>query len=365
MASRIPPAPPRSSLFCLLALLACFAAWGQNAPPMNLDTLKKVLAIGEDVLSTQDVIQRVKAEGVDFFLDADMKTELILAAAEGRRTEADTLKIIDSLADACRPCKERMEAPISADLALKFLQEKVRSKDILKEIKKRGMTNDPVTQEHVVMLRQAGASDAMIRVMKPDAQPIVPDGFAALPVKQAKDFDAKRAYGRFDIRARVDEMVEFHAVADQVLYKAISGSAPTDQSSEISGILPRLPADAWSFTWKQRDGRSKLTTVDLTAPDSFGFQGMKFTINDDRGKDDRYHIEILWQLKPFTMETLQTEVEELAESFPELLISDIRLRGFARGLQPEEDLALRKAGASNEIINVIRGSIRSSNSPTN
>ena len=363
MALRIGSARLRATFLFFLGLAGALIASAQSAPPMNLETLKKVLAIGEDVLSTNDVIQRVKKEGVDFFLDADMKTELILAAAEGRRSETDTLKIIDSLADSCIPCKERMEAPISAELALRFLKEKVRSKDILREIKKRGLAPGPITQGDIVALRAAGASEPMLRVMKPDARPLIPDGFSTIEPQKAKDFNPNAPYGQFDVRARVDETVEFQVVSDLILYKALAGAAPVNQASESTGILPRVPADAITFSWRQRDGRSKVTSVDVTAPDSFGYQGFKFVVNDEKGKDDRYHIEITWQLKPYTLETLTPEVEELGDSFPELLVTDIRRRGYGSALQPEAEQALRQAGATNEVISTIRGSIRPANTP--
>ena len=302
MELRIGSARLRATFLFFLGLAGALVASAQNAPPMNLETLKKVLAIGEDVLSTNDVIQRVKKEGVDFFLDADMKTELILAAV-------------------------------------------------------------PVTQGDIVALRAAGASEPMLRVMKPDARPLVPDGFSTIEPQKAKDFNPNAPYGQFDVRARVDDTVEFQVVSDLILYKAIAGSAPVNQASEITGVLPRVPADAISFSWRQRDGRAKVTSVDVTAPDSFGYQGFKFVVNDEKGKDDRYHIEITWQLKPYTLETLKPEVEELSESFPELLIADIRKRGFSSAPQPEVEQALRQAGATNEIISTIRGSIRPANTP--
>ncbi|MDZ7637384.1 MAG: hypothetical protein U5J83_03900 [Bryobacterales bacterium] len=363
MSLRLGFARPRAFLFLFVALFGTLQALAQTSPPMNLSTLKQVLAIGEDVLSTNDVIARVKKEGVDFFLDADMKTELILAAAEGRRTETDTLKIIDSLADACLPCKERMEAPISTELALRFLSEKVRSKDILSEIKKRGLAQENITLENIVALREAGASEAMLRIMKPDATPVPPDGFTVIEPAKGKAFDANRPYGIFDVRARVDETVEFRVLGDKIYFKTIAGSPAVNQASEISGVLPRVPTDAVSFTLRQKDGRTKGATGEALPADGYGFPAYQFSVNDEKSRDDRYHYEVAWQLKPFTLATLKPEVEELSGSFPELLISDIRLRGFSSALQPEEEEALRLAGATYEILNAIRGSIRIANNP--
>ncbi|MCC6265627.1 MAG: hypothetical protein IT169_18800 [Bryobacterales bacterium] len=330
---------------------------------MSLSTLKQVLAIGEDVVPTNDVIARVKKEGVDFFLDADMKLELILAAAKGNRNETDTLKIIDSLADACLPCKERMEAPISPELALRFLKEKVRSKDILTAIKKRGLAPGTVTLEDVVALRAAGASEEMIRVMKPDAQPVPPEGFVVIEAAKSKIFAENRPYGSFDIRARVDDKVEFHVVSDKIYAKALSGNPPANLGSEISAVLPRVPADTILFTLRQKDGRSKGATGEAVPADVYGFSGYKFTVTDEKAKDDRYHFEVAWQLKPFTLATLQAEVEEMGSSFPELVIADIRLRGIDTAPQPSDYVALRTAGAPEELLTAISGSIRTSNAP--
>ncbi len=347
----------------LFSVVLILPGSGQTPAPMNLSTLKQVLAIGEDVVPTNDVIARVKKEGVDFFLDADMKTDLILAAAQGHRNETDTLKILDSLADACLPCKERMEAPISPELALRFLKEQVRSKDILKAIKKRGLAQGPVTLEDIVALRAAGASDEMIRVMKPDAQPIPPDGFTAIEAVKSKTFADNRPNGSFDVRARVDDKVEFQVISDKIYAKALSGNAPVNQGSEISSVLPRLPADAIVFTLRQKDGRSKGATGEALPADAYGFAGYKFTVTDEKAKDDRYHFEVAWQLKPFTIASLKAEVEEMGGSFPELVIQDIRLRGVDTAPTPDDYLAMRAAGATEELLTAIGGSIRTSNAP--
>lgn len=353
----------RALLPALLAFLLTLSGFSQTTPPMNLSTLKQVLAIGEEVVPTNDVVTRIKKEGVDFFLDADMKTELILAAAKGHRNETDTLKIIDSLADSCLPCKERMEGPISPELALRFLNEKVRSKDILKEIKRRGLAQEPVTLDDIVALRAAGASEQMIRVMKPDALPIAPDGFTLMEAAKSKTFDANRPNGSFDVRARVDNTVEFRVVFDRIYARTVSGSDPVNQGSEISGVLPRVPADAIVFTLRQKDGRTKGATGEALPPDIYGFVGYKFTVTDDKSKDARYHFEVAWQLNPFTLATLMPEVEELGGSFPERVVADIRLRGFTPVPKPEDYLALRAAGATEEILSAIGGSIRTTNAP--
>lgn len=363
MSLRFGYAPLRGFLLFAASLGLSLAGIAQTPAPMNLNTLKEVLAIGEEVVPTNDVIARIKKEGVDFFLDADMKTELILSAAKGRRSETDTLKIIDSLADACLPCKERMEAPISGELAIRFLKEKVRSKDILKEIQKRGLASEPVTLADIEALRAAGASEQMIRVMKPDVPPVAPEGFTAFDAARSKSFDPNRPYGSFDIRARVDDSVEFRVVSDKVYFRVISGNPPVNAGSEISGILPRVPADAVLFTLRQKSGRSKGATGEPVPPDAYGYPGYKFTVTDEKGKDDRYHFEVAWQLKPFTLAELKSEVEELGGSFPKMAADDIRLRGVASVPSTEEYLALREAGATEEILNTIAATIRSSNAP--
>lgn len=330
---------------------------------LSLETLKKILAVGEDVVSTEEVVARIKKEGVDFFLDADMKTELILAAAEGGRTEKNTLVIIESLTDACIPCKERLEGPITVDLALKFLGEQVRSRDIIKEIAKRGLAEGVVSAEQVAALRQAGASEAMIRVMKPSAEPQFASDYKQLVVQKTKDFDEKRAYGTVDIRVRVDENVEFRFAGSELFYKVEAGKDPVSAGSTVSGALPRLPADAIAMTFRQKSGRSKASPATLQPADVFGFPAVTFSVNDDKSKDSAYQFEILWQVKPYTLQALKVDVEELAGSYPDMLAEMIRRRGYGTPLSAEDEQTLRSAGASAALISTIRGSIRPSNAP--
>lgn len=350
-------------VLCLAAGIVSFRGMAQNPPPMNLDTLKRVLAVGEEVVPTADILTRVKQEGVDFFLDADMKTELILAAAEGGRTEENTLKVIDSLTDACVPCKERWEGPISVELALKFLGEQVRSRDILKEVQKRGLATETISAAEVEAMRKAGASEAMLMVMTPAAEPPAPAGFTALPIAKTRDFDAKRAYGSADIRVRVDEKVQFLVVGSGLYYKLEAGKEPVAQNSTISGAMPRLPADAFLFNLQQRSGRAKVTDAAAQGPDAFGFSGITFSVNDDRPRDAVYHFVLNWQLKPYTLDTLRKDVEELSGSHPDLLAEWIRRRGYGSPLSQEDEQALRTAGASVQLIGTIRGSIRPANNP--
>lgn len=330
---------------------------------MNLDTLKKVLAVGEEVVPTADVLTRVGLEGVDFFLDADMKTELILAAAEGGRSESNTLSIINSLADACVPCKERMEGPITVELALKFLSEEVRSRDIIGQIKKRGLAEGVISAEQVAAIRKAGGSDALILVLKPRAEPVFEPEFKQLPLQKTRDFDDKRAYGSVDIRVRVDEKVTFRLAGSELFYKLEAGQDPVSQASTISGALPRVPADAIAFTFIQRSGRSKAEQPTLEPADVFGFPAISFALHDERARDAVYRFELNWQLKPYTIDQLKADVEQLAGSHSDMLAEMVRRRGIAPPFTSEDQDALRTAGASYELVNTVRGSIRAANAP--
>jgi hypothetical protein len=354
----------RTSLFvlCLATGISVFSGFAQT-PPMNLETLKKVMAVGEEVVPTSEILTRVKQEGVDFFLDADMKTELILSAAEGGRSESNTLKVIDALADACVPCKERWEGPISTELALKFLGEQVRTKDILKEIQKRGLAKESLSAEEVETLRKAGASEAMLVVMSPAAAPIPPVGFAPLQLAKSKDFDEKRAYGSADIRLRVDDRAEFVVAGSNLYFKTLSGKDPVAQNSTISGALPRLPASAFTFSLQQKSGRSKVTDAATGATDAFGFSSVTFSVNDEKSGEANYQLTLSWQLKPYTLEELKKDVEELSGSYPDLLADWIRRRGFGVSYTPEIEQALQSAGASAQLISTVRGSIRMANNP--
>jgi hypothetical protein len=350
-------------VLCLLAALLAPSTMPAQEPPMNLDTLKRVLAVGEEVVPTAEVVARVKKEGVDFFLDADMKTELILAAAAGRRSEGDTLTIINVLADACVPCKERMEGPIGAELALTFLKEKVRSRDIISEIRRRGLAEEVIAAEQLAALREAGASDAMILLMKPNAEPLVGSEYKQVPVQKSGDFDDKRPYGSIDIRVRVDETVDFRLAGSELYYKVEAGQDLKPQNSVITGALPRVPADAIAFTFSQRGGRSKAEPPTLEPADVFGFPALTFRINDEKSRDANYRFEINWQLKPYTRETLVHDAEELSGSHPELLAEMVRRRGFMPPFTSEDEAALKEAGVGYELMYTIRGSIRPANNP--
>lgn len=355
----------RSSLFvlCLATGLSALHVHAQSPAPMNLDTLKKVMAVGEEVVPTSEILTRVKQEGVDFFLDADMKTELILSAAEGGRSESNTLKVIDALADACVPCKERWEGPITFELALKFLGEQVRSKDILKEIQKRDLAKESLGADEIASLRKAGASEAMLVVMSPAAAPIAPEGFSALPLNRSKDYDEKRPYGTADIRLRIDDRVEFVVTGSALYYKTLSGKDPVMQNSTISGVLPRLPANAFTFTLQQKGGRAKVTDAAAGKPDAFGFSSVRFSVNDEKARDASYQFVLSWQIRPYTLDELKQDVEELSGSYPDLLTDWIRRRGFGTSYTPEIEQALQAAGASPQLISTVRGSIRPANNP--
>jgi hypothetical protein len=350
-------------VLCLIAGLAIPMALVAQEPPMNLDTLKRVLAVGEEVVPTSEVVARVKKEGVDFFLDADMKTELILAAAEGGRSEGDTLTVINSLADACVPCKERMEGPLSPDLVLQFLTEEVRTRDIIREIKRRGLAEGVVSAEQIVALRKAGASEPLLLLMKPRAEPVFEPEFKQLPLQKTGDFDEKRAYGTIDIRVRVDEDVVFRFAGSELFYKVEAGQDPVGQNPTISGALPRVPADAIAYTFNQRSGRSRAEPPTLEPADVFGFPAISFRINDERARDAAYRFEISWQLKPYTREQLIHDAEELAGTYPELLTEMVRRRGYMPPFTAEDQEALSQAGVEHDLMYTIRGSIRSANNP--
>jgi|GEM_PF-3085124 len=347
---------------CLAIALMPATSQAQTAP-MNLETLKKVLAVGEQAVPTAEVLSRVKKEGVDFFLDADMKTELILAAAEGGRTESNTLSVINSLADSCVPCKERLEGPVSPDLALKLLKEQVRSRDVLKEVQKRGLSEPHASPEQIAALQSAGASKALLLMMNPSAQPGAPEGFQTLPLAKSKDFNPNAAYGTADIRARIDEQVQFVVKGASLYFKVISGKEPVAQASTISSELPRVPQDAVISSVQIRSGRSKSTEVAAGPADPYGFPSITFSINDEKAKDSAYQIVVNWQLKPYTVDELKADVEEMSGSYPDVLADWVRRRGYGTPFNPQDETTLRTAGASPALISTIRGSIRTANTP--
>jgi len=161
----------------------------------------------------------------------------------------------------------------------------------------------------------------------------------------------------------VDEQVEFRFVGHQLLYKLLAGKDPATRGSSISAPLPRLPAEAITFTFRQRAGRSKAQPAQLEPADVLGFPAVAFTVNDEKGREASYQFEILWQLKPYTLDTLTTDVEELSGSYPDQLTAMVRRRGYGSALSPEDEQKLRTAGASAELIASIRGSIRPANNP--
>jgi hypothetical protein len=204
----------------------------------------------------------------------------------------------------------------------------------------------------------------MINLMKPRVEPVFPSEYKQIPLVKSKDFDANRPYGSVEIRARLDEKVTFRLAGAEVFYKVEAGKDPTALGGAVSGFLPRLPADAISFSLRQKSGRAKAEQPKAEAADVFGFPAITVSVNDDKPRDASYVLEIFWQVKPYTLDALKKDVEELSGSYADMLSEMIRRRGYGSSLSSEDEQVLRSAGASPTLISTVRGSIRPANNPS-
>lgn len=129
-----------------------------------------------------------------------------------------------------------------------------------------------------------------------NAAPTGTGGMPELPTFEARpgrNFDADSRKGEFDIRVRVDGVVDVLVQGDRVSYQVVSDRPAVHESSEFTQPVPR--ATFSKFEVEKKDGRG---TVTLSQPPGAGNEyTARVRISDPRGGDDNYHVRLKWEVR--------------------------------------------------------------------
>ena len=148
------------------------------------------------------------------------------------------------------------------------------------------------------------SSDGRVVESKPSFQPTIPSDQARnlslpppvpslpeLPSYRSKDYNTKSKEGTLNLRLHVDGSLRIYVQGDKISYEVESGRPPREDGSDFTQPLPDVPVK--SFNVKKKDGRGEVQV--LEQPNKNNQYRACLQINDPKGGEDRYWVEIKWK----------------------------------------------------------------------
>ena len=112
-----------------------------------------------------------------------------------------------------------------------------------------------------------------------------------LPSYRSKDYNVKSKEGTLNLRLYVDGSLKIFIQGDKITYEVENGRPPRENGSDFTQPLPDVPLK--SFNIKKKDGRGEVQVVEQ--PSKGNQYGACLQINDPKGGEDRYWVEIKWK----------------------------------------------------------------------
>jgi hypothetical protein len=119
-------------------------------------------------------------------------------------------------------------------------------------------------------------------------------GLAALPelpAYRSHDYKANSKEGTLILRLIVDGEIELRVQGDKIHYTVASGLPPREDGSEFTQPIPRTKLK--SFKVDKKDGRGEIQLLEQPAPGND--YTARIRIDDPKGGDDKYRIEVKWK----------------------------------------------------------------------
>ena len=148
------------------------------------------------------------------------------------------------------------------------------------------------------------SSDGRVVEPKSSSQPTIPTDQARnsglpppapslveLPSYRSKDYNTKSKEGTLNLRLHVDGSVKIYVQGERIRYEVESGRPLREDGSDFSQPLPDVQLK--SFNVKKKDGRGEVQV--LEQPNKSNQYRACLQINDPKGGEDRYWVEIKWK----------------------------------------------------------------------
>jgi len=119
---------------------------------------------------------------------------------------------------------------------------------------------------------------------------VLPEGYVPLPVANAEDYDPFALQGRLDLRMHIDGVTEIRIRGDRIIHTNLQARLGRNAGTEMTQPLPS--ADLKSIQAVKKDGRGQFVLLQKPSADN-DYQAI-VRIYDEKGGEDRYHIEISW-----------------------------------------------------------------------
>ena len=196
-------------------------------PAVSVEEIVKYISVPGLPKAVEQTIEAVKLNGLGFELNEKSLSDILAAAAKGRRSPIETSKLVLQIMQACADCRNRYFGPLSKDQLLSILNNKrlrLPPHIILQEVQLRGTKDTPKSFEFVEELKLAGASPELIDLVVPDdeLEIPVPIGYKREPLLRAPNYDRKLSSGVLLLRIKIIGKIEFYFKHNSLFTKALA-----------------------------------------------------------------------------------------------------------------------------------------------
>jgi hypothetical protein len=120
---------------------------------------------------------------------------------------------------------------------------------------------------------------------------VTPSALLELPSYRSHDYKANSKEGTLILRLVVDGEIELQIQDEKIHYSVASGRPPKEDGSEFTQPIPRTKLK--SFKIEKKDGRGEVQLLEQPLPENN--YTARIRINDPKGGNDKYRIEVKWK----------------------------------------------------------------------
>jgi len=276
----------------ILLALAAIVVSGQQKTPVSLATINQLWA--DPAFEVSDVLNAIDNAGLVVDFSQDNVTNILKAAARGKRSPAEAAQVLLRLLKDCNSCRNQFWAPLTSAEVLAALKKGPEfARD---ELLARGASNLATSIFYIDTLRKANATPELVALVEDRLIIPPPEGFQPVKLEKTADFSSAASEGRLTLHVSIHDEVTF-------LFRHNALFAKVNKSEN----LVNLGCTFTAFGPVSEQGKFFLAPIPgkdssknkkglgvISIPDPSGRPGLQFTVRDPKNGMHPFDLELKW-----------------------------------------------------------------------
>ncbi len=276
----------------ILLALATIVVSGQQKT-VTLATIEELWA--DPAFEVSDVLNAIDNAGLVVDFSQDNLTNVLKAAARGKRSPAEVAQVILRLLQDCGACRSRFWAPMTSSEVLAALKKgPAFARD---ELLARGASNLATSVFYVETLKQANAPPDMVAMVEDRLVMPVPEGFQPVKLDKAPNFNPLASEGKLIVHVGIHDEVTFLFRHNALFAKMNKSEDLANLGCTFTAFGPVNEHPAFSLTAIAENGqkpKNKKIPEVLIIGDPSGRPGLQFTLRDTKNGLHPFDFELKW-----------------------------------------------------------------------